>query len=228
MMHAEVLTKIQAEVAEWEYLQSLPVAKGGFTLKKTLQEVEDRYEIFSYGDEEKHLELAAFYHEETNEYKVRLAYGLMKFVRTEFISRNLPDFTERITEHFDATLREMTEGSSVSPLLAQKELNKWDYPLPESAEGFALFCRPDKPFALANDSYLIFEYADFKANSGFDLFYNILRDEFFGESRIRGLSVVTYDFDARDLAHLSEKLNLHLTKYLQDIRNQTISVTVHS
>ena len=90
--------------------------------------------------------------------------------------------------------------------------------MPDVLDGFSLFIRPDAPFPVANGSYIILDYTDFSINSNFVIYFNIFRDEFFGESRIAGVPTVTYDFDAKNLPRLELTLKSKLARHLNAIR----------
>ena len=89
-------------------------------------------------------------------------------------------------------------------LLQEKGIAEWDYAdaLKDEYDGFVLFIRPHAPFPVANGSYVILDYVDFALNTSFTIYYNVYRDEFFGESRIGGVPTVTYDFDANTVPRL--------------------------
>ena len=50
------------------------------------------------------------------------------------------------------------------------------------------------------------------------IYYNIYRDEFFGEARIWSIPDVNYDFDSTSLGELEEKLRIYMVPRLQEIR----------
>ena len=58
------------------------------------------------------------------------------------------------------------------------------------------------------------------------IYYNMYRDEFFGEARIHSIPDVTYDFDSNELVELQEKLEKHLVPRMREAR-QAADVAAH-
>jgi hypothetical protein len=54
------------------------------------------------------------------------------------------------------------------------------------------------------------------------IYYNIYRDEFFGEIRIHRIPQMAAAFDAHTLPELEAKLNTHLEQTLKDMRLQLL------
>ena len=90
--------------------------------------------------------------------------------------------------------------------------------MPETIEGFVLFIRPDQPVKVINGSYIVFAYCDFEAESDFIIYYNVFRDEFFGEARVNKIPEMNYTFDSTELSELEEKLDQYLVPRLKEIR----------
>ncbi|MBR3050030.1 MAG: hypothetical protein IKG61_01090, partial [Selenomonadaceae bacterium] len=103
--------------------------------------------------------------------------------------------------------------------LREKKIDAWSYGknLPATFEGFELFISPAAPVEVTNGSFIIINYADFKINSDFVLYYNIYSDEFSGERRINGAPEITYAFDAKTLEELEDKLKNNLSAELKSI-----------
>ena len=104
----------------------------------------------------------------------------------------------------------------------KKKILEWDYvaKLPETIEGFKLFIKPAQPVKTINGSYIIFDYCDFATDSNFIIYYNVFRDEFFGEAKIRKIPEMNYAFDSHELIELEEKLDEHLLARLKEIRSR--------
>ncbi len=98
----------------------------------------------------------------------------------------------------------------------------WEYikSLPLEIDGFKLFISPDKPVKVINGSYIIIDYCDFANESNFIIYYNVFRDEFFGEAKIHRIPEVTYEYDSSELNDLKQKLEEKLAKTLHDIRQR--------
>ena len=216
--------RVEKELSGWQYLEDLPEEWHGFLLRRDVRVEGDVYDIYSYVKESAHRSITAYFHEETREYKVRVRIGLIEFCHIEFVTGDFKMFGELLKQHFEPALRDLAEFNpkTLTSLLLDKGIMEWEYgkKLPESMEGFALFLRPTEPVRIANGSYVIFDYVDFGISSSFDIYYNIFRDEFFGEARIRNVPVVTYSFDSGDLSELETKLEAGMRPYLGEIRQR--------
>ncbi len=216
--------RVEAETAGWKYMEELPSEWFGFRLVRDMRVHGDIYDLYSYAAEARHRGITAYFHEETKEYKVRVWIGLTEFCRIEFVTGNFNEFELLLRKHFETVLRDMAEfhPETVTSLLWDKGIRDWAYgkSLPEALEGFALFIRPSEPVRIANGSYILFDYVDFDIASNFIIYYNIFRDEFFGESRIRNIPVVTYAFDSDELSGLERKLENQMQPYLREIRQK--------
>lgn len=211
-------------LAAWEYLKSLPNQLHGFRLTRDRREDGDIYDIFSYRNEAAKRKITVYYHEETKEYKARVTVGMTEFCNIDFIAANLPSFEKLLTERFDRALRDLGEFNpgTIDSIVADKKILEWNYAdrLPETIEGFSLFIRPSQPLRIINGSYIVFDYSDFASESNFIIYYNIFRDEFFGEAKIRRLPEMNYMFDTNELADLEEKLDLYLMERLRELRKR--------
>ena len=222
-MKKDLAEKVVAELKEWAYLNKLPAVTHGFSLRHVMREEDERYEIFAYENESKRLGAYAYFHEETREYKLRLRTGLTEFVRIEFVTAGLNEFEQRLDKYLDKMLDEAARfnADNVSHLLKSTGILEWEHTgkLPREMAGFTIFRTPKEPFPVANGSYILLSYADFAVDSGLNIFYNVFRDEFFGELQINGLPTVTYDFDAKNLSQLAERLDTHLKPTLDNLRS---------
>ncbi len=216
--------RVEREIAGWKYLEELPEEWFGFRLQRNASIHGDVYDIYSYVNEGIHRSITAYFHEETGEYKVRVNIGLVEFCHIEFVTGDFGTFEVLLKQHFETVLRDMAEFNpkTVTSLLLDKGIMEWGYgkSLPESLEGIELFIHPGEPLRSVNGSYILFDYVDFGISSGFSVYYNIFRDEFFGESRIRNIPVVTYSFDSGDLSELETKLESNMLPYLREIRRR--------
>jgi len=111
---------------------------------------------------------------------------------------------------------------NLGSIIIDKQILEWPYgnELPQELLGFELFIKPSAPVKIINGSYIIIDYSDFSNESSLVIYYNIFRDEFFGEARIRRTPQMSAVFDATTLEKLQENIATHLNKVLQSIRNQ--------
>ena len=214
--------KVETETADWDYLRELPAEWFGFTFQEERSIDENVYNLYSYVNTETHRSTTAYYHEETNEDKLRVHIGLTEFCRIEFIAPNLEKFEELLRAQFEGMLHDLAEFNpkTISSIVLDKEILSWEYgkKLPDTLEGFTLFIRPEEPLRITNGSYIVFDYTDFSIESNFIIYYNVFRNEFFGEARIRNIPEMNYVFDSSELPELEEKLETNLIPRLQYVR----------
>ena len=223
-MHDETRAKVEEEIKNWNYLAELPEVWHGFQIDRRQQVVDDVYDFCSYNNATAHRSITLYYHEETHEYKLRVKLGLVEFCRIEFITAKLPAFEELLRDQFEGLLLELSEydPASLSSIVLEKGITTWEYTasLPKNCEGFELFVSPEHPTKVNNGSYVIINYVDFVIESDFAIYYNVYRDEFFGEARIWNIPDVNYDFDAADLTELIARLREGMVPRLQEIRSR--------
>ena len=213
--------KLTAQVAELHFAEDLPAEIEGFALKKIFAVNEDKFIFFTYTDEKIHCTVTTYFHEETAEFKVCQRIGLTEFCLTKFFTEDFAHFKELIdSELVDVikNLRGLRDGK-LNRFLRELKLDTWTYGqnLPNTLEGFELFIKPAAPVEVTNGSFIVVNYADFELNSDFVIYYNIYTDEFGGERRICGSPKVTYNFDAKTLAELEDKLKKNLVDELREI-----------
>lgn len=225
-MQDETKAKVEADIKDWEYLKRLPDKWYNFKLDRTTAILESFYDIYSYTNEELHKKVTVYYHEETREYKVRAKIGVMEFCREAFITAKLSDFEQLLNKQFDALLYEMEnyDIKRIGRLVKSVGILNWmnTYELPVDCEGFSLFISPDKPEKVTNGSYTIIDYVDFSIESDLSIYYNVFRDEYFGEVRINGTPHVNYDFDAETLDELEGKINKFMIPNLKAVREAAL------
>ena len=223
-MKDEIKGKIEAEVSAWEYMKELPKAWDGFELKLHMAAAGDIYDIYSYENQSRHRKISVYYHDETKEYKLRTAIGLTEFCRIEFIAPGLNALEQILRERFEALLHTMAafDAETVSCIVQEKQILKWEYVdrLPSELEGFTRFIDPHEPVQVINGSYIIFDYCDFATDSNFIIYYNVFRDEFFGEARLHRIPEVTYEYDCSELKDLESLLAKNLQATLHKIRER--------
>ena len=223
-MKQEIKEKITAQVEAWDYMKTLPEEVHGFTLAVLMQESGDTLDLYRYENKETHRSITIYYHEETKEYKLRMRIGLTEFCVIEYIYAGLDDFQKILEKRCDNLLADMENFNPdhVTSIVHDKKIMQWDYKekLPETYEGFHLFITPDKPVRVINGSYIIFDYSDFANESNFIIYYNVFRDEFFGESRIFNIPEVSYDFDSHELQEFIDKLDVKLFPHLKGLRQR--------
>lgn len=223
-MKAATKEKILSQVKAWDYMKNLPEQMHGFNYVLLMEEKGDVLDLYRYENKEAHRSITVYYHEETSEYKLRMRIGLTEFCVIEYIYAELEAFQEILQERCSGLLADMQtfNPEHITSIVHDKKIMQWDYKkkLPETFAGFRLFITPDQPVRIINGSYIVFDYSDFTSKSNFIIYYNVFRNEFFGESRIFDIPEVSYDFDSHELQELINKLDVKLFPYLQEIRTR--------
>lgn len=218
------MEKIIEQVQAWNMLGKLPKEFVGFTLTLELEKRDTQYCIFTYKNEERHRSFSVLYDHATREYFARTVIGLMEYYDVNFIVGDIERLESLLVERLKAVLTSLDSFTreNLDSILLDKKVIEWPYnkDLPQNLFGFELFIRPDEPIKIINGSYIILDYSDFKTESNLVIYYNIFRDEFFGETRIRRTPTMAAVFDANNLDDLQEALASNLTSVLESLRAQ--------
>lgn len=218
------MEKIIEQIKAWAFLSKLPKELEGFTLQPISQQDGMKYFIFAYQNENRHRKLTILYDAATKDYLGRVTIGLTEFCDTTFIVNSLDALEKILLEKLRITLQRMAcfDVSTVESIVVQKKILTWQYEhiLPKRIADFELFIAPNEPLKIINGSYIIIEYSNFATESNLVIYYNIYRDEFFGEMRICRTPQMTADFDASSLQELEEKLEKRLIATLEIMQRQ--------
>ena len=222
-MKTDTKNKITAEIQTADFFNNLPAEISSYTLKKIFAEDGDKFFYFSYDNEKLHRSFAAYFHEETFEYKVRVKIGLNEFCLTKFFCNKLETFIELLNAEIKTALENLSAFVDTKSdfLIAEKHFDTWEYPqtLPKNLEDFELFITPKNPVKITNGSYIILNYSNFDKNCDLTIYYNVYTDNFGGENKINLVPNVSYLFDADNLKDLEAKLRKNLQIELQSIKN---------
>ena len=221
-MHQETIEKVEASLEGWQLFKSLPPEIAGFHFSLLRAPHEDMYDIFSYDNPALHRRVTAYYHEETQEYKLRVRIGFIEFCKIEFITASLDTFSQALEQQLAPLIDGMVtfHPEDISSIVLKKGILEWPYAekLPKTLEGHELFIHPQEPVKFTNGSYIIIDYVDFEQESDVTIYYNMYRDEFFGEARAHAIPDVTYEFDCHELDELQKKLEERLVPRLREAR----------
>ena len=203
------------------FFEMLPEEICGFTLKNIFEEREDKFIYFTFEDKKNYRSVTAYFHEETLEFKVRVKIGLNEFCLTEFFTEKFDHFGEMIKSKLEGVIKNLSANQDLNPLVQEKKFDAWQYGenLPKNLEGFELFISPKNPVPFTNGSHIIINYSDFENSSDLTIYYNVYGDDFSGETKIKNVPNVSYNFDAKDLKELEIKLEQNLVAELAAIKN---------
>ena len=216
------MKEIAAALQEWEWLATLPAEISGFTLINQLTQCDNQYRVFTYQHGEKQRSFSVLYDQATKEYLARVIVGLNEYVDINFIVADLPSLEVILQERLECTVRRLAEfdETTLCTIFREKKITEWVYgrQLPAAIEGFSLYIAPFQPLKVLNGSYIIIDYTDFRAESSLLVYYNIYRDEFFGELRIRRTPQVISTFDTKKISDLELQLRDYLEPTVKKLR----------
>ncbi|MPM86114.1 hypothetical protein SDC9_133197 [bioreactor metagenome] len=220
------MQQIIDQLNEWQYIQQLPSELHGFILQKDFKEDGSIYHIFTYINQRQRRSFSILYDHSTKEYIARITAGLIEFCDIAYIVADLEMLEKLLKERLEKTLLQLGifDINDLDSVFREKKIVEWPYAagLPQTIDGFELYIKPAEPLKIINGSYVILDYSDFSSESNLILYYNIYRDEFFGEIRIKRTPQMAAVFESKSLPELEEKLELYLTSTLEEIRNQLL------
>lgn len=140
--------------------------------------------------------------------------GLNEWCLTRFFAADIDAFNEHFDQNLIARFDANEFGSSL--FIEQLKLSDWEYGrnLPPKIGSFELFISPSAPVEFTNGSFIIINYVDFARSRDLVVVYNIFTEDFSAEARVDGHTQVLYDFDAKTLAELEQKLRSDLERRL--------------
>ena len=216
------MEQIIQELSNWQYLSELPNTLYGFILEKQMNESDDKFFVFTYHNDERKRSFSVLYDRSTKEYTVRITIGLTEFCDIRYIVGNLNSLEKVLREKLECTLNDLVHFNigNIDCIVLEKKIIEWPYTkqLPKMVGNFALFISPNEPVKSINGSYIIIDYSDFDGQNNFIIYYNIFRDEFFGEIKAKRTPQMTAEFDEKNLFELEEILEDKLVRILESIK----------
>lgn len=209
------------ELIAWPFLKQLSKDVLGFKLDLSVREEGTKTVLFTYTLQEKRRQFIAFYDEATKDFMVRIIIGLTEYNDVSYIVTDLDGFEKLLKERMAETLHKLSvyESNHMESILLNTGITTWQYglDLPQRIGCFELFIRPSEPIKMINGSYIVLDYSCFEEESNLLIYYNIYRDEYFGEIRLRRTPEMTFDFDAKALKDLEENLKNYLQSTLTQL-----------
>ncbi len=204
-------------------LSGLEEKIGDFTLTIDQKETETSYELFHYQND-KGWKWQALYDQEVEDYTVHIIMPLFGFTDISFVRANASDYITSLKERYKDSLVKSLVKPELNFTYAYKTkgLPDWAYEpfLPSQVGCFSLDITPHNAIQMINGSFIIAEYKNGAEPSGLLLFYNVLRDEFFAESRLHNYPEINHDLDATTIAGLEDVLQLNLKEVLTHLEER--------
>jgi hypothetical protein len=218
------MEKIIEQVKSWPFLQQLPGEHAGFSLGLDLCECGSQYAIFSYRNPNEHRAFSVVYDKITKDFLSRVTLGLTEYYDVTYIVTSLDSLEKVLAAKLRDTLNNLAGHWQYESIFRAKKILEWPYGerLADEVADFRLFISPRQPAPIINGSYIIIDYSDFDTASNFNVFYNVYRDEFFGQYCLANTPYTTGLFDARELVELTGKLDENLKPLLTDLRQQIL------
>jgi len=215
------MDKIITQIDEWKFLEHMPLELAGFCLDRQTAECGSQYTIFTYSRPLDRRMVTVLYDAATKDFLARVTVGLTEFYDISFITTTLAALEEALATRLEKTLICLSEDRYES-IFSAKKIMEWSYidQLPLEHAGFGLFINPKQPVKTINGSYIVIDYSDFASASSLIVYYNVYRDEFFGELRLQQKPQMIGLFDARELDQLAIKLEESLCSVLDSLRGE--------
>ena len=215
------MDEIAQEVKQWEFILQLPEEIAGF--HKVIDGTKEGklLTIGSYVNESLHAKVDIVYTSETFDYILIRTRGLNTYRDVRFVYKERDIFAQEVEKALPSILAEMSHPEKVNlgEMVANKGILTWEYGsnLPTTMGDFNLYIKPSAAMEYINGSIIFIDYSNMEHKNQLLIFYNRLRDEFFGEVKIKGVFHATKDFDSKTLGELKQKLEGNLKKTLQAI-----------
>lgn len=218
------MQKIIEQVEAWQYLQQLPTEYEGFTLVCEPCASGSQYTIFTYQKPRDYRSFTVLYDKDTKDFLARVTVGLFEYYDVSFITGDLARLEQALAQRLERTLDVLANPGrqEYESIFRGKHILEWSYAaqLPKELHGFKFFIQPTEAVKTINGSYIIIDYSDFSMASNLVIYYNIYRDEFFGEMRVNQTPRMISQFDAKELAELTAKLEEGLEPALAGLRRE--------
>jgi hypothetical protein len=212
------------ELSAWPFPKQLATTVLGFNLDLSSQDTGTRTVLFTYELQERHRSFIAFYDDATNDFMVRIVVGLTEYNDVSYIVPDIVAFEKLLTERMTETLHQLAvfEAHHLESVCLHTNILAWEYgrALPKRIGIFELFISPDQPIKIINGSYVVIDYSCFAEETNLLIYYNIYRDEYFGEIRLRRTPEMIFNLDAKTLKQLQENLELHLQPLLAALESR--------
>lgn len=207
---------------EWDIENALSPLVGTYKLERIDVQEERIYHAFQWKDEESGWTVQVLFDEETMDYMVKADFHLFSMTEIETITdvAKFDEFKSMVAELTPTWIQRTMIDRSVSILIRGQGFTVWDYKdaLPETIGHYRLTITPDKPVHGLNGSYIFAAYEYPEKNAGLLLFYNVYRQEYYGELRAATIPGIIHQYDAKTLEELEKKIARYLRKDLKLVR----------
>lgn len=205
---------------DWEIEKELPQSIGPYKLHRIDKQEGRIYYAFGWTGEDDGWEIRALFDEETMDYMIKAYLRLITMTEIEVITGDFNQFQKFVKEWTPSVIRrEFIDRGHVSVLVKGKGFMVWDYSevLPPEIGHYKRVIEPRRPVLGLNGSYIIAAYECREKETGILFFYNMFRDEYYGELRARGIPGIIHQYDAKTVEEFQHKVEEHLPKDLKQL-----------
>jgi len=185
--------------------------------EKDLPPVIGDYELRIIDEQHDRIYYAFGWFHKSNGWKIRVLYDEET---ADYITGDLEEF-KRLVKLLtpEAIEKELIHREKVSVLVEGKGFMVWDYEelLPEKIGHYVRVIAPKMPLLGLNGSYIIAAYECEEKDIGILFFYNMYRDEYYGELRAKGIPGIIHQYDAKSIEALEAAIEKHLMKDLKEL-----------
>ena len=210
----------QKAFAEWNIEKELPAHIGSYSLERVDEQDGRVYKAFRWKDKKSGWEIRAVFDEETADYMIKVDLKFITCTQVEVIT---PDF-ERFKKNVrgltpDMIEKELIRRSCNSVLIKNSGFVNWNYEklLPPRIENYERVIEPKSPINGLNGSYIIAAYQCNERETAMLFFYNVYREEYYGEMRSKGIPIIRHEYDAKTVNELAKEISENLQKDLHEL-----------
>ena len=203
---------------DWDIGHELPQDIGPYHLQRIDEQMERIYYAFGWIDPESGWQIRALYDEETSDFMIKMDLHMMTLTEIECITGDFEEFKRNVTLLTPNTIeKELIHRENVSVLVKGKGFMVWNYEdlLPETLGHYKRIIEPSRPLLGLNGSYVIAAYECREKDTGILFFYNMYRNEYYGELRAKGIPGIIHQYDAKTISDLETEIEKNLEKDLQ-------------
>ena len=208
--------------ADWDIEHELPQDIGPYHLQRIEEQHERIFYAFGWMDKKSGWCIRALYDEETADYMIKMDLHMMTLTEIECITGDFEEFKRNVKLLTPSAIeKELIHRDQVSVLVRGKGFMVWDYHtlLPETLGHYERIIAPDRPLLGLNGSYIIASYECKEKDTGILFFYNVYRNEYYGELRAKGIPGIIHQYDAKTIEELEKEIETHLSSDLEELYN---------
>lgn len=204
----------------WNIEEELPKEIGQYKLKRFDRQDNRIYYAFGWVGQENAWIIYVLFDEETMDYMVKMDLSLFTLSEIELITGDFDAFKRNVRELTPHAIeKELIEREKVSVLVQDKGFMNWDYEeyLPKVLGQYKRVIEPKRPILGLNGSYIIGAYECKEKETGILFFYNMYREEYYGELRAKGIPGIVHQYDAKNIDDFEKVLRANLENDLSHL-----------